>query len=109
MINEQLRYENRCVLGAVQALYGEITPAMRAITLDADHVTRDVNLHIAASEPLDEEFLHDISSELNAALGDVNADALVDQWIGEEWWNDWPHRRARAVYAARVDDVDSEE
>jgi hypothetical protein len=103
MNQEQLRFENRCVLGTVQALFGEITPAMLAITLDADPVKRYVNLHIAVSEPLDDEALRGISTEVNAALSDIGGDALVDQWVGVEWWRDWPHRRARAVYAARVD------
>lgn len=109
MNDEQLRFENWCVLGTVQALFGQIRPTMRAITLDADYATRYVNLHFAVSEPLDEEILLDLSGEVNAVLGDVDGDALADQWVGEEWWTQWPHREARPIYAAKVDHPEDEE
>lgn len=100
-VSRQRHYENVCVLHAVQALYGAITPEMLAITMDTDEARDEIHLHIAASTPIDQDELADIGSELNALVG-WETDVYVDQWVGKEWSRDWPHCMARPIYAARV-------
>ena len=97
---DELAWENKAVLAAVQALIGAVTPNMVTIALNADHRSKSVELLFAVEgmTETDAEEISEVVGEMDALL-DGQALATTSTWIGAEPFEDgWPGQAHRRLF-----------
>lgn len=104
-MDEDVAFENRRVLELVEALVGEIGSELIAVSLVTDRRERLVDLFVAATSPVRDDFFVDLTGEVDA-LADGDVLIRPHLWIGPTWQRDWPGRSHRLVFARREDRIE---
>lgn len=107
-MSEANDWENAIALDLVQALLGNVSPTMRAISFTPDEGAQEITLYLAVTErtALDDELVEEMILDFEALRGG-SVGVTVRWWVGTDL-REWPGFPGRYVYSAYVPDGDAE-